>query len=109
MGKCQWSTKFITTIRTRICNADFDIAAIEWSSVQFQSSLKSIEGAELDITEAFRAVVNLVLDNTDASHLASVEEVFDIYRAGIEWQIAKMSCIRGFCGKGKGFARRTTI
>jgi hypothetical protein len=100
---------FKTRLLTRICDTDFDVTALEWRAVQFQCGLKSLESAKFNITKAFGATIDFVLNNTDAGDRTSSEEVLDINGVGIKWKVAKMSGIRGLCWERELFTRRTTI
>jgi hypothetical protein len=62
---------------------------------QLKCLFQAIKSAKLDIAEAFRLHLQLVLDNAYAGDFAASEEVAYVALGGIEGEVAQMGSIRG--------------
>lgn len=90
-----------SAVHTWFGDADSDISALELRAREVKSLLQALDGAKLDISEAFRLSVQLVLDNANVSDLAAGEEVVHVALGGVEGQIAQVGGIRGLGGEGE--------
>jgi hypothetical protein len=88
-------------VHTRFSNANPDISALELRARQSESLLQALNRAKLNVTEAFRLAVQLVLDNAHVRDLALGEEVVDIALGGVEGQVAQMGSVRGLRREGE--------
>lgn len=80
--------------RTRIGQADLDVATHEAGFSLVQSLLQTLGRAKLDIAETFGFAVDLVLHNAHSGDGALGKEIFNIDRGDIVVEIAEMSSVR---------------
>lgn len=87
--------------RTRLGDANADVAALELGTREVEGLLQAFDGAKLDVAEALGLAVKLVLDNAHVGDLAAAEEVVDVTLGGVEGQVAQMGSVWRLVGKGE--------
>lgn len=88
-------------VRTRLSNADSDVAALHGGSLECKRLFQAFDGSKLDIAESLWLLSELVLDDTDTGNLAVSEKLMDVILVGVEGEIADVSGIRGLSGEGQ--------
>jgi hypothetical protein len=66
---------------------------LEAGTRQVQSLLQTLNGLELDVSEALGGLGQLVLHNTDICHTTSSEKVGDISLGGFEGKVADVASV----------------
>jgi hypothetical protein len=86
-------------VHTRIGNLDLDHAALEGLAIESQSLLKTLDIAELDISETLGSLHIPVLDYADAHNLASFEELGHRVDRGVVRKVSEMGSVGRLVGK----------